>query len=130
MTVVEFLRERLDEDEAVARHEVDLMERLLTPREEWTLTYQWARFTVHVSGGSGAHYAPGAPSPTRVLADIDAKRRILDLHDRNHECSSYDHRGEIDDCSWVYGWACSTLQLLVEPYADHPDFDPAWRVTT
>lgn len=63
--------------------------------------------------------------PARMLAEVEAKRRIVDLHGLDHECSTYDHHGEIDNCSWVTG-CCSTLQLLAVPYADHPDYNPAW----
>lgn len=67
--------------------------------------------------------------PARVLADVAAKRAILDLHAAGHECSVYDHRGEINRCAWVLpDEVCSTVQLLALPFAEHPDFDPAWTV--
>lgn len=55
--------------------------------------------------------------PARVLADIAAKRAILDLHDSDHECSTRDRNGDIDNCTWVMGGeTCTTLQLLAEAY--------------
>lgn len=66
--------------------------------------------------------------PARVLAECEAKRRIVALHDGAHECSVY-VRGEVDNCAWVErGDSCSTLRLLALPYADHPDYDPSWAV--
>ena len=52
-----------------------------------------------------------------VLAEIEAKRRILDLSDR--------------DDNWRYGMHSEAinlvLRLLALPYADHPDYDESWR---
>jgi hypothetical protein len=61
--------------------------------------------------------------PARVLAECEAKRRILDLHRSGEVC---------DPCS---GWLgtdpaadCPTLRLLALPYADHPDYRAAeWK---
>lgn len=58
-------------------------------------------------GGPTNSWAP------RVRADVEAKRRMLDLWDRQdeaHECADQD-----------------TLRgLMALPYASHPDFDPTW----
>ncbi len=72
--------------------------------------------------------------PARVLADIAAKRALLELHsdDGGHDCPEIvsDHpKGR-----WVYhGWVsrpdvCETVKALIQPFRDHPDFDPAWAV--
>lgn len=64
-----------------------------------------------------------------VLADIAAKRRIVELHDRSHECSTYDHTGEVDIGTWcLHAEDCSTLRLLALPFSDHPEFQESWRV--
>lgn len=66
--------------------------------------------------------------PARVLAECEAKRRIVELHEDSHECSTYDSRGEIDNCTWVLNAAeCSTLRLLALPYVDRPAYDESWR---
>lgn len=65
-------------------------------------------------------------NPARILAGCKAKRGIIKLHARDHECSTYDHHGEVDSCTWVID-VCSTLQLLALPYADHPDYRQEWR---
>jgi hypothetical protein len=46
--------------------------------------------------------------PARVLAEVEAKRAILRHED-------------------VHGEGDYVLQALAQPYAGHPDFDPAWR---
>jgi len=49
--------------------------------------------------------------PARVLAECEAKRRIV-------EYCSYELGDEYE--------RFPVLDLLAQPYADHPDFDPAW----
>lgn len=73
--------------------------------------------------------------PARVLAEVEAKRRILDLHDGSHECSTLrrdtDWDGnpteEVDSCTWVAEGTCTTVQLLALPYADQEGYREEWR---
>lgn len=51
--------------------------------------------------------------PARVLAECEAKRRIVARHDR--------------DDSTSFGQPCQTLRLLALPYADHSDYRPEWH---
>jgi hypothetical protein len=72
--------------------------------------------------------------PQFVLADVAAKRRIVEAHaDPKHYCAP----GPIDrdGYSWYEAgekrWAdipCLHLRLLAAPFAQHPDYDPAWAV--
>ncbi len=102
MTLPEFLLARIAEDEAAAR---DLVEAL------------WPGEDRYIIGGLGV-YPPAAIIPAKMLAECDAKRRIVALHTDN-EFAELDYpRLE----SW------GILQLLALPYADHPDFKPEWRV--
>lgn len=59
-----------------------------------------------------------------VLADIAAKRAIVALHSApdgsDPSCSSIVYPESAEDCE--------TLLALLQPYAEHPDCDPAWRV--
>lgn len=58
-----------------------------------------------------AHYLMWARfSRARVLAEVAAKRAIVEFH-----------RADGDQCG--------TLLALAQPYADHADFQDAWRVT-
>jgi len=65
--------------------------------------------------------------PVRVLAEVAAKRRILDEHNlgyigsRECRCCS-DKRG--DD---VEPYPCPTVRLLALPYADRPGYREEWR---
>jgi hypothetical protein len=62
--------------------------------------------------------------PRRVLAECDAKRRIVELHDGEavHGCPVAP-----DETVWTEG-PCPTLRTLALPYANHPDYQPGWRV--
>jgi hypothetical protein len=57
--------------------------------------------------------------PQRTLADIKAKRAILDVHV---------DRGECTRCEWFDGelYPCETLRLLALPYAEHPNYRKEW----
>jgi hypothetical protein len=66
-------------------------------------------------------------NPARVLAECEAKRLIVEAHHANDD---YDAGGNrfVDGCAECEGvWPCLTLRLLALPYADHPDYDGAWR---
>lgn len=84
-------------------------------------------------------YAPDAATfehaaywdPARVLADLTAKRSILELHGGARipaTCCPRETEG-YTVVDW-YGTVdpCPTLRLLAAPYSDHPDFDDAWRL--
>jgi hypothetical protein len=72
--------------------------------------------------------------PARVLREVEAKRRILELHKAVHyrqydppawiclECSSRD-----DDHYHVTDAPCETVRLLALPYSDHPGYKEAWK---
>lgn len=51
----------------------------------------------------------------RVLAEVEAKRQIIDL------CAT-----ETPETGGL-PLALRTLRLLAMPYAEHPDYDEAWR---
>ncbi len=95
--------------------------------------------------------------PTRVLADIAAKRQILAEHapvlrtvEWDHDqtgkgealccarCQNADHSDWNPPAGQAFGLPdgfvtpyvlapCLTLYLLAAPFVGHPDFDPAWR---
>ena len=63
----------------------------------------------------------------RVLREVAAKRAILDLHGRSHECSTYDRDREVDHCTWcLHAEECSTLRSLAAIYGNHPDYRQEW----
>lgn len=75
-------------------------------------------------------------SPHRVLAECDAKRRIVELHgpvdkydtDSCRECSDSGWAGCVDGHSRV-PLPCPTLRLLALLYGDRPGYRPEWRPT-
>jgi hypothetical protein len=77
------------------------------------------------------------------LADVESKRRVIDLHPiyRGPRIQGVDSRwcdfgcelchstSRIDDDSLIEAIGyCETLLALAQPYADHPDFDPEWKL--
>ena len=68
-------------------------------------------------------------SPARVLAECEAKRRIVELHQGHHECVGVKFRARRTVLvAPGYQFANDpTLALLALPYADHPDYDKSWR---
>jgi len=62
--------------------------------------------------------------PARVLAECEAKRRIVGLHERRPDWPDCQECGDRD---YQKPWPCSTLRLLALPYSDHPDYRPEWR---
>lgn len=67
--------------------------------------------------------------PDRVLAEVDAKRQVLELHadmdwaaDPDGGFSSFAH---CTGCGEVA--PCTTARLLALPYADRPGYLPEWR---
>ncbi len=105
MTLTEFFAARVTEDEECARLCVDIGQ-------------DWVAYGIQPVGMSGK----------RVLAECEAKRRIVELHFENDpgpdaEC------GACGDIGGYYSqvWPCPTIKALAAVYADHPDYDEAWR---
>ncbi|WKD36519.1 DUF6221 family protein [Streptomyces xanthophaeus] len=62
-------------------------------------------------------------NPARVLAEVDAKRRIVD---------TCEEALADDNGMYFTGWAHGlgrAVCLLALPYADHPDYREEWRPT-
>jgi hypothetical protein len=54
-------------------------------------------------------------SPERMLADCDAKRRVI------HACSATTQQDVTEFAEW------GVLRVLALPYANHPDYQPDWH---
>jgi hypothetical protein len=126
--LVTWLRAQLDEDERVARD---------CPSPDWELGIVYGS----VIARTGGRIALEAPSqsiadhiaqhdPARVLIEVEAKRRIVDLHSRStcrgHERAYSTHGVQTCDAD-AEDWPCETVQLLALPYADRPGYDERWR---
>jgi hypothetical protein len=138
--LVDFLRARLDEDERVAReaaqHAGAALATAAAREGAWKPPYdgpEWWNDYDHIfvvcdrpgqprkvmiaDCGSGAftltpHIA--RHDPARILAEVEAKRRIVDRYAWLCE------HGDTGGTAWV-------LPLLALPYADHPDYRNEWR---
>jgi hypothetical protein len=114
-----WLRAQLDEDERVAREASRYDDE---DSAEWDIAYRWVRHARHrTAGGSRHHFAQGAPSPARVLAEVDAKRRIIAEYERY----AAERRRAMN------GWESSRevspiLAALALPYADRPGYRSEW----
>jgi len=71
--------------------------------------------------------------PRRVLAECEAKRRIVRAHSRYDvpqeltagtiwACETC---GDVDDSPTE--WPCQTIRYIAVPYADHPDYRGEWK---
>lgn len=67
-------------------------------------------------------------NPARALADIAAKRSVAAIHEK-----FVDYYGEVlcgrceDGKQRLVAFPCETTLCLVQPYREHPDFDPSWQ---
>jgi hypothetical protein len=134
--LVAFLNARLDEDEQVAQAALGVNEmanaRRGRPVARWEsrddgsiwdtsdtpairVRFTWRREAAHIARWD----------PARVLAEVDAKRRILAAYtgwvDRNAGPSLADSV----DAGQEYGLE-EAVRYLTLPYADHPDYRSEW----
>jgi hypothetical protein len=66
--------------------------------------------------------------PARVLAEVDAKRQMLELHHSIElPTEMLDACAECEVTGVYPEYPCRTLRLLALPYAEHPDYREEWR---
>lgn len=135
--LVAFLNARYDERAAKARAAMHGGE------GRWTQPQ-----SSHLSGrvvderGETVVYDEGAPTeeqaahivendPARVLAEVEANRRTVELHRPVRKPSTGSGGGTVEDCAmcghFPAQYPCATLRLRALPFADHPDYDERWR---
>lgn len=125
--LVEFLRARLDEDEAKAAP-------LARPVEKQGLV-DWPAAIAALGPGWYGYLVRHRPD--RILREVAAKRRIVDAHPIDDDLSEYARScgvGLSFGCGVCHEWDgvvtgdgyCGTLRLLAAPYSDHPDYNPDW----
>jgi hypothetical protein len=148
MNLVEFLRARLDDEEATARaaaadHALDWRPGSF---ESWVFGVRSRKPIATGPQNLGLGVATAAHiarwDPARVLAEVAARRVILNAHGRDHECISLTGRGKssvVDGQPWEL-WElepngdeydehwCFVLRALAVPFAAHPDFRDEWRI--
>ncbi|MFH8627739.1 DUF6221 family protein [Streptomyces vietnamensis] len=116
--LIAFLRARLDEDARAARRAGDSFRQIGETgvivategdRAEECASVNWAGIAEHIV----------RHDPARVLAEVDAKRRMLE------QFGSIAKGDFIDAGEQVVAQAA--LELLALPFADHPDYQDTWR---
>lgn len=152
MTITEFLLARIAEDEAAARdvpplgHNFDMGghrqdERWIFGRTLPSSADGVGNWSEHRdSPATATHFA--RHDPARVLAECEAKRRIVELHPiyrgprllavdstgRDFACEKCHAASSIDDQSVIEALGpCNTLLALASVYVDHPDYRDEWR---
>jgi hypothetical protein len=113
VTLTEFLLARIAEDKAVAQAAYDDLN-YDGDGTRWTTS---SGYEHNILSGVLAVFERSM-SPERVLAECESKRRIITLGiclACEVEYQPCDHKER-------------TLRLLAMPYADHPDFQPEWRI--
>ena len=133
--LVAFLNARLDEDEQQARAAI-------SGQVDWengwgeskTPGFPGVGIVPHVGriheDVQAAHVAKW--NPARVLADVEAKRRILAEHavDAGLFCRTCFDPGTLDRYPDEFSqrrFPCPTLRLLALPFASHPDYRDEWK---
>lgn len=142
--LIEFLRARLDEDEAAAAEAKQATTGRWTARET-----DWGGGAV-VEDDCGALILPTTRSdsqyqhiarqdPARVLREVQAKRQLLaELESEGHASVAPGGSTEIYcDADYDHGGTCTCgrdervgryTRILALPYADHPDYREEWAV--
>lgn len=156
--LVEFLRDRLAEDEQAARaathpREADIaayrasLPLDMEPLNEETAANWWGgtnedgrgNYWCGVWAGDGLvpilrmddEYDRGTAEhiarwdPARVLAEVEAKRAILEHVSRTVAFAGEPPGIDLEDVPAIE----HVLRLLAQAYAGHPDFDPTWRAS-
>jgi hypothetical protein len=107
--LVAFLRARYDEEAADARRALDRPD----APDGWMRAADLERACFEPADAvMVATYA----DPARVLAEVQAKRQLVDRYVWLRE------RGDAGDAAWV-------LPLLAAPYSSHPGYRPEWAPT-
>lgn len=111
--LVHWFGEQLDEDQRIAR----------AAGNSW-YGFDPTQQIAFVSPQDAIHIA--THSPTQVLREIDAKRRIAELHDY-YRSESLSNAPACFLCGPGFGWPCPTMRSLALPYADRPGYREEWR---
>jgi|SRR5690625_901127 len=119
MTIVEFLKRRIAEDEDQARAAAARGDVWQVQDEQIWADIDHRAGVVHASwereSATPAELAHIARhDPARVLAECQAKRAIIE---------------QVSDIEWTGSYAVRDVVLghLAAVYADHPDYQPEWR---
>lgn len=119
LPLTDFLLARYAEQEDPIRYYQELEARYPTPHLRG-----WKWVQLYGVNGPSSRFVDGVPTPEQVLADIEAKRRIVELHTHPAMACYWSHDG---GAVHEIGELCETLAALALPYVDHPDYREEWR---
>lgn len=124
--LVEWLRGQLDEDERALRVGV------IDAEGAWWCTRCGGGFSDvrRLDDHLFAEHGGREWGPARMLAEVDAKRRVFDLHGPVRLRSTRGAAETVTDCRmcnhFPAQYPCGTLRLLALPYADRPGYQQEW----
>lgn len=129
MELVDFLHQRLAEDERIAR-DADAVGRWGWDLGEEGSAQIYDDATTQVIGSTVnevvAHHLT-SHDPARVLREVEAKRRIIAVVVPRIIEMDEQIIGEWGRPSDIPDEHLPLLKLLALPYAEHPSYDEAWR---
>jgi hypothetical protein len=145
MEIRHFLAARLDEEEELARaakHNTTGVWTYLDPYRDPHPTLERYRLTDSLGysllEGFDVNSEPWWTAehmahwdPTRVLAEIEAKRAIMAMHEYVDQRRLGRHQFcicQAEDGVLHGSWPCYTLKHMASVYADHADYNPAWAI--
>jgi hypothetical protein len=144
MMLTEFLLERIDEDCEVAYGGAPSpwseggSELFIATGQRQVLDKHGHLTALCYYGGTYGHVLRF--DPTRVMAELEAKRQVVNLHP-HHPAGP--HPFDWSSCQIYFGGQCAragncmtcrtegpcpTIRLLATPYAGHPEYLPEWAV--
>ena len=126
--LVQWLRTQLDEDERIARAadpgpwKSESLGRHDQAAIKLAASTSLIQFDGSRAAANGMHAA--RHDPARVLREVEAKRRIVDAHERRPM-----PKGDTADCAQCWGavWPCPTLRLLASVYDGRPGYQESWH---
>lgn len=129
-TLTDFLLARIAEDEAVAR--AALAEAGQFAANRWRVEWRWARlvYAHDLDIHSHQRFLHTTFAPARVLAECEAKRRIVMRHvsiDGRCLGCGMETVAVVSIGLGVLVTHCPELRYVAAVYADHPDYREEWR---
>jgi hypothetical protein len=125
--LVAFLRARLNEDAKLAKsgETWSAFEETQQGTRRVDVDHSIERVVACTRSWRGLHIA--RHDPARVLADVEAKREMVDEHQDVNDGSCAHWGYPTHGGSSPQRYPCRTLRLLALPYTDHPDYRDEWR---
>lgn len=121
--LITFLRARLDDDERTARRATEgPWEIRFLGRHDLSTVVRGKELLAQLDGNRAANNSVhmAVHDPARVLAEVDAKRRIIQAEQDRSLDDGLPER-------LIDRYESDVLRLLVLPYASHPDYRDEWR---